>query len=65
MAQILSENENKNMPSKMSLDEKLSDLVGSINFNKNQNLNFDYNFLIDQNYQDLNYSELGVNFLMI
>ena len=62
MAQILSENENKNMPSKMSLDEKLSDLVGSINFNKNQNLNFDYNFLIDQNYQDLNYSELGVNF---
>ena len=62
MAQILNENENKNMPSKMSLDEKLSDLVGSINFNKNQNLKFDYNFLIDQNYQDLNYSELGVNF---
>ena len=34
MAQIFLENENKNMPSKMSLDEKLSDLVGSINFKK-------------------------------
>ena len=58
IGQIINKNENKDMASKTSLDEKLSDLVGSTNFKINNNLNFKYNFSLDQNYNDLNYNEL-------
>ena len=44
---------------KTSLDEKLSDLVGSANFDINDKLNLNYNFALDQNFSDFNYNELG------
>ena len=47
------------MSSSSSLDEKLSDLVGSFDYEKN-NINLNYNFAIDQNYNDLNYNEIGL-----
>ena len=53
------------MPSVTSLDEKLSDLAGDISVQANENFKFNYNFLIDQNYNDLNYSDLGIIFQMI
>ena len=58
VGQIINEKENKNMPSITSLDNKLSDLVGSSSLKINDKLNFDYNFSIDQNYSDVNYSEV-------
>jgi len=61
IAQIFNEKENKKMSSISSLDEKNSDLVGSANFNFNKKINFNYNFNIDQNYKDLNYSDIGTN----
>ena len=60
VAQIISDKENKKMHAKTSMDEKLSDLVGSTDFKINDNLNLKYNFSVDQNYNDLNYSEAGV-----
>ena len=62
LAQIINEKENKNMPSKSSLNEKLSDSVGNVKINVSENINFNYNFLLDQNYNDLNYSDLSVNY---
>ena len=59
IGQIINEKENKNMPSVTSLDDKLSDLVGTSSLKLNEKLNFDYNFSIDQNYSDLNYSEIA------
>ena len=59
VAQIISEKENKKMPSKSSLDEKLSDLVGSANWDINDKFSLNYNFNLDQNYSDLNYNEIG------
>ena len=62
------------MPSVTSLDEKLSDLVGSSSLKINNNVDVKYNFSLDQNYNDLNYSEivsvlnynkLGLKFLII
>ena len=47
------------MPTKTSLDEKLSDLVGSASYEINDKINLNYNFNIDQNYNDINYNELG------
>ncbi len=59
VAQIINEKENKKMHSKSSLDEKLSDLVGSSSFNVNDKIRLNYNFALDQNYRDLNYNEIG------
>ena len=52
------------MASKTSLDEKLSDIVGSAKYNISERINLDYNFSIDQNYNQLNYNEIGseINF---
>ncbi len=60
VAQIINEKENKKMNSTTSLDEKLSDLVGSVNFKKNK-INLNYNFALDQNYKDLNYNDVGTS----
>ena len=48
MSQIFNEKENKNMPSSMSLDEKVSDLVGVANYKVNDKFSLNYNFAIDQ-----------------
>ena len=48
------------MASETSLDEKLSDVIGSMNYNIMISL-FNYNFVIDQNLNDLNYNEFGTS----
>ena len=62
--QIINQKENKKMSSESSLNEKLSDFVGSAKFNSNDKFNFDYKFSLDQNYKDLNYNDLNttINF---
>lgn len=55
--QIINQNENKDMSSESSLDEKLSDFVGSASANLNNKVNFSYDFALDQNYKDLNYRD--------
>ena len=59
VAQIVNEKENKKMADRTSLNEKLSDLVGSSSYTVNENFKLNYNFSIDQNYNDVNYNELG------
>ena len=62
LAQIFNKEENKKMFSKTSLDEKVSDLVGSANYSINDKIKLNYNFSLDQNYNDMNYNELGATF---
>tara|TARA_Y100000389_G_scaffold134328_1_gene131774 strand:- start:2665 stop:5064 length:2400 start_codon:yes stop_codon:yes gene_type:complete len=57
--QIINQKENKKMSSESSLNEKLSDFVGSANFNYNDKFNFDYKFAVDQNYKNLNYNDFN------
>ena len=47
------------MSSESSLDEKLSDFVGSANFNASDKIKLNYNFALDQNYKELNYNDMG------
>ena len=61
IGQIINHKENKNMPTSTGLDEKLSDVIGYSKLTLNKNLNFDYNFAIDQNYNEFNYNELNAN----
>ena len=60
--QIINEKENKDLPAKSSLDQKSSDLVGAANFKANNNLDLNYKFALDHNYNDLNYNEIGATF---
>jgi len=59
VAQIINKKENKKMASETSLDEKLSDLVGSVNYEINENIDIKYNFNIDQNYNEFVQNEVG------
>ncbi len=61
IGQIINHKENKNMPTSTGLDEKLSDVIGYSKLTLNKNFNFDYNFAIDQNYNEFNYNELNAN----
>ena len=64
LAQVINETENKKMPDKSSLNEEMSDLVGSMSASINNDIDFKYKFSIDQNYNEVNYSDyqLGLNF---
>ena len=61
LAQVIKEAENNKMPDKSSLNEKTSDLVGSANIKLTNNFSLNYEFALDQNYQDLNFNEFGAN----
>ena len=61
LAQVIKESENNKMPDKSSLNEKASDLVGSANVKLTNNFSLNYEFALDQNYQDLNFNEFGAN----
>ncbi len=60
--QVINQRENNKKPSSSSLDEKLSDFVGNSTFSFNENISINYNFALDQNYNDLNYNDLGTSF---
>ena len=59
VGQIFSNKENFDMPSKSSLDQKASDIVGAINYNFSEIGNIDYKFSLDENLNDLNYSNIS------
>ena len=61
IAQVINEKENSKMADITSLNEKLSDVVGTSRLKINNNFTFEYNFSIDQNYNDFNYNEIGAS----
>ena len=62
MGQVFSPEKNKDIPSASSLDQKMSDIVGEINYNFSKIGKIDYKFSIDHNINDLNYNEISSNF---
>ena len=62
LAQVINEKENKKMSDKSSLNEKLSDMVGSSKFHLTDNFKINYDFSLDQNYNDFNYNEVGTTY---
>lgn len=61
MGQVFNTKDNKDIPSRSSLDQKTSDLVGEINYNFSKIGSIEYKFSLDHNYNDLNYNEVGTN----
>ena len=62
LAQVINEMENKKMSSKSSLDEKLSDLVASASYKLNDKITLNYDFALDQNYNEMNYNDMGFTY---
>jgi len=58
LGQVFNHKENIDMPSKSSLDQKTSDVVGEINYNFSEIGKIDYKFLLDHNLNDLNYNNI-------
>ncbi len=56
LATVLRDNEEINLPTKSTLNNKGSDFIGSILFEPNKNLKFDYNFSIDSDFESSNYN---------
>ena len=61
IAQIINSEENKKMSDVSSLNEKSSDLVGTMSLG-NDKAKLSYNFNIDQNYKEFNYNELTTSY---
>jgi LPS-assembly protein len=60
--QVIQNKTNMDISSTTSLDQKMSDLVGTTKYNLNQKINLSYNFSVDHNYKDLNYNDLQANY---
>ncbi len=61
LGQVFNSETNKDIPSKSSLDQKMSDVVGEINYNFGKIGKIDYKFSLDHNYEDLNYNEISTS----
>ena len=59
LGQVFNYEVNKDIPSKSSLDQKMSDVVGEINYNFSKIGKIDYKFSIDHNLNELNYNEVS------
>ena len=60
-AQIINSEENNDRPA--PINKKYSDLVGKTKLNLSDNFNLNYNYAIDQTLNDINFSEIGMNYL--
>ena len=59
LGQVFNQKENTDIPSKSSLDQKTSDIVGEINYNFSEIGKIGYKFSVDHNLNDLNYNEIS------
>ena len=58
LATVLRDNEEINLPTKSTLNNKGSDFIGSLIFEPNKNFKFDYNFSMDSDFKSSNYNLL-------
>ena len=60
LGQIISAEENRDMPSKSTLNEKMSDIIGEASLNINDNVKLTNSFLLDQNLKNFNKNQLDL-----
>ena len=59
LATVLRDKEENFIPKKTSLNQKSSNLFGSISNNLSENININYNFAIDNNFDELVYNDIN------
>ena len=61
MGQVFRQEMNEDMPRSSSLDQKMSDVVGEIDYNFSKIGKINYKFSLDHNFNDLNYNEVSTS----
>ncbi len=61
LGQIINVKENRDMPSKSTLNEKMSDIIGETSFSFNENAKITNNFLLDQNLREFNKNQIDLD----
>ena len=56
LASVLRDKNEKKLPKSSTINNKISDVIGSFNFTPNSNFNLDYNFSIDNDFNSTNYN---------
>jgi len=64
LGQIYNFEENFDMPSRSSLDQKSSDLVGKASLKVSDNFSISNEFSVDHNFNDINYNDLKTSFIL-
>ena len=64
LGQIYNFEENFDMPSRSSLDQKVSDLVGRASVKFSENFSVENEFSVDQNLNEINYNNLKASFVL-
>ena len=59
LGQVFNHEKNRDIPANTSLDQKMSDIIGNINYNFSEIGKIGYKFSVDHNMQDLNYNEVS------
>ena len=62
LASVFRDKNERSLPNKSTINNKSSDLVGSLLFKPNQNLNIDYNFSLDNDLSSTNYNLIKTDF---
>ena len=57
-------NENKDLPNNTNLGDKVSDFVGLVQYNPNENIKFNYDFSLKNNLVDQNYELFGFEYYL-
>tara|TARA_B100001057_G_scaffold493107_2_gene586922 strand:- start:180 stop:2516 length:2337 start_codon:yes stop_codon:yes gene_type:complete len=63
LGQIISAEENRDMPSRSTLNEKMSDIIGQTSFNLNDNIKVSNSFLLDQNLENFNQNQIDLSII--
>ena len=61
LAQVIRSESNPDLPTSSTLNNKYSDIIGRVKFNLINNLNFEYNFMMDNNFDRTNYNSVLAN----
>jgi len=61
LGQIISLDENRDMPSKATLNEKMSDIIGETSINFSESVKLTNNFLLDQNLESFNKNQIDLD----
>ena len=61
LGQIISAEENRDMPSRSTLNEKMSDIIGEASLNLSENVSITNSFLLDQNLENFNKNQIDLD----
>ena len=61
LSQVYRDKANPDLPTNSSLNNKYSDIIGKVKFDLFDNLNFEYDFMLDNNLDKTNYNYLEAN----